>query len=300
MQQSTNISSTYSEYCTGYYGFGFNGKEKDDEVKGTGNSLDFGARIYDSRTGRWLSVDLLSGKYAGFSPFNFVRNSPMINIDPDGEDTYLVIYGAGADNPVLKTHNQGDNFKQSALALQKRLHKSGVLKEGDEVVVVYATTESEFINAVNKKYESGKIAQLDVFSHGSNNSMNFGGNENMEDGYTDAQKDYRLVSYFGSSVNPDGNNEFEQVDADNFTENAKVNLWGCNLGGSTTDPDEKCNAQGFADQLGGEREIKAFKNSGAEFKSKDNGKTAIIDGTMIRSKDRKSQEVKQTTFKKKN
>jgi len=36
------------------YRYGFNGKEKDDEVKGSGNSLDFGARMYDSRLGRWI------------------------------------------------------------------------------------------------------------------------------------------------------------------------------------------------------------------------------------------------------
>ena len=29
------------------YTYGFNGMEKDDEVKGNGNSLDFGARVYD-------------------------------------------------------------------------------------------------------------------------------------------------------------------------------------------------------------------------------------------------------------
>ncbi len=49
--------------CTMGYRFGFNGKENDNEVKGVGNSLDFGARIYDSRLGRWLIVDPLTKKY---------------------------------------------------------------------------------------------------------------------------------------------------------------------------------------------------------------------------------------------
>lgn len=31
------------------YRYGFNGKEKDDELKGEGNSYNFEARIYDSR-----------------------------------------------------------------------------------------------------------------------------------------------------------------------------------------------------------------------------------------------------------
>lgn len=54
------------------YRFGFNGKENDNEVKGTGNQLDFGARIYDPRLGRWLSLDPLQAKYPGFSPYNYV------------------------------------------------------------------------------------------------------------------------------------------------------------------------------------------------------------------------------------
>lgn len=36
--------------------YGFNRRERDDEVKGAANSLDFGARIYDPRVGRWLSL----------------------------------------------------------------------------------------------------------------------------------------------------------------------------------------------------------------------------------------------------
>lgn len=68
------------------YRYGFNGMEKDDEVKGAGNSLDFGARIYDSRLGRWSSVDPLQFKFPGLSPYNFVANSPLQYIDPDGRD----------------------------------------------------------------------------------------------------------------------------------------------------------------------------------------------------------------------
>jgi RHS repeat-associated protein len=85
LQNRTNISSTFSEYCTGYYGFGFNGKEKDDEVKGNNNSYDFGARIYDSRTGRWLSTDPLANKFPNESPYLFAGNNPILYIDPDGK-----------------------------------------------------------------------------------------------------------------------------------------------------------------------------------------------------------------------
>ncbi len=36
--------------CAGYYRYGFNGMEKDDEISGSGNSYDFGARTYDPRS----------------------------------------------------------------------------------------------------------------------------------------------------------------------------------------------------------------------------------------------------------
>lgn len=67
------------------YKYGFNGKEKDDEIKGSGNSLDFNARIYDPRIGRWLSTDPLMHQYPSYSPFNYSFNNPISFIDPDGE-----------------------------------------------------------------------------------------------------------------------------------------------------------------------------------------------------------------------
>src|SRR5690554_6175965 len=83
---------TYEDtiFVSGYevdraYRYGFNGMERDNEIKGQGNSYDFGARLYDSRLGRWLSIDPLASKYTGLSPYNFVANTPIQAIDPDGQ-----------------------------------------------------------------------------------------------------------------------------------------------------------------------------------------------------------------------
>jgi RHS repeat-associated protein len=73
------------------YRFGFNGKEQDNEVSGEGNSYDFGARIYDSRLGRWMSTDPLQVKYPNYTPYNFAINSPLIFVDYNGEDIYLTV-----------------------------------------------------------------------------------------------------------------------------------------------------------------------------------------------------------------
>lgn len=85
------------------YRYGFNGKEKDDEVKGNGNSLDYGARIFDPRLGRWLSLDPLFAKYPYASPYNFALNTPIQAKDPDGK---VVIFVNGYYNPGT---NEGGN-----------------------------------------------------------------------------------------------------------------------------------------------------------------------------------------------
>jgi RHS repeat-associated protein len=64
---------------------GFNGKRKDDETYGGGDSYDFGSRIYDPRLGRWLSVDPLQARYASISPYAFCAGNPITCIDPDGQ-----------------------------------------------------------------------------------------------------------------------------------------------------------------------------------------------------------------------
>ncbi len=68
------------------YRYGMNGKEKDDEIKGSGNSYDFGARMYDPRLGKWLTIDPLAKKFPSASPYCFSLNSPIVFQDYDGRD----------------------------------------------------------------------------------------------------------------------------------------------------------------------------------------------------------------------
>jgi len=70
----------------GSYRYGFNGKENDNEVKGTGNQQDYGMRIYDPRLGRFLSVDPLYKEYAELTPYQYASNTPIQAIDIDGEE----------------------------------------------------------------------------------------------------------------------------------------------------------------------------------------------------------------------
>ncbi len=79
----------YTAQSVGGYRFGFNGKEKDDENKGKGNSIDYDFRIADTRLGRWLSIDRFEGKHPWTTPYGFLANNPIIFIDPDGNEIRL-------------------------------------------------------------------------------------------------------------------------------------------------------------------------------------------------------------------
>ena len=81
----------YTSQSVAGYRFGFNGKEKDDEISGDGNAIDFGARIYEGRLGKWLSLDPLVGLYPGLCPYNFALNNPSTLIDIEGMDVQIGI-----------------------------------------------------------------------------------------------------------------------------------------------------------------------------------------------------------------
>jgi len=66
------------------YRFGYNGMEKDDEVKGNANSYTTEFRQYDPRLGRWMSLDPLMDNYAEMSPYVAFNNNPIYFTDPDG------------------------------------------------------------------------------------------------------------------------------------------------------------------------------------------------------------------------
>jgi RHS repeat-associated protein len=96
----------------GYYRYGFNGKEMDNEVSGAGNQYDYGFRIYNPRLGRFLSVDPLTPKFPFYTPYQFSGNKPISNIDLDGREDlyYLISFNEKTGLSQIKLTNQVDGL----------------------------------------------------------------------------------------------------------------------------------------------------------------------------------------------
>ncbi|MBI1267510.1 MAG: hypothetical protein GC193_08785 [Cryomorphaceae bacterium] len=89
------LSATdYSPFGVGLYGrnwsegyrYGFQGQEKDDEVKGESNSLNYKYRMHDPRLGRFFAVDPLAYDYPWNSPFAFSANRVIDGVELEGKE----------------------------------------------------------------------------------------------------------------------------------------------------------------------------------------------------------------------
>lgn len=82
----------------------YNGKEL--ETTNGLNWYDYGARRYDPVLGRWNAVDPSCEKYYGWSPYTYCKDNPVLRIDPNGKDDYI-LSGSGQ---LFKTKIEGSTY----------------------------------------------------------------------------------------------------------------------------------------------------------------------------------------------
>lgn len=119
--------------------------ERDGEFNNTPNMYDFGARMYSSRLGKFLSLDPLAKKFPAYTPYSFVNNMPISAIDPDGRDIIVLnstsgANGAGHQAVLISDGKGGWNY------VSKDGGEYGVYGKSKPVIENYKTIE-EFANS---------------------------------------------------------------------------------------------------------------------------------------------------------
>jgi len=134
------------------YRYGFNGMEKDDEVKGEGLQIDYGFRIYDPRIGKFLSIDPLTKSFPHYSPYQFAGNTPIQAIDLDGAEEYhyLALWDEKTKTIAFKLEASKTVKEKSFLGI------TWIPKETHTVVFQNSNGDkSEFVFTANKHIRMG-------------------------------------------------------------------------------------------------------------------------------------------------
>jgi len=189
--------------------------EKDDEIKGSGNSYDFGARIYDPRIGRWLKTDPKAATYPSHSPYCYVANSPIVFFDVNGEYIIFVNGEVGQMNAGYGSGEHPDraNYTYWTSTFVRRVKKAFDDKhvgyyDGDVGTLPstrydagYAQAKADFLTIYNslERDENGKIIEsVDMVSHSKGSAWAAG----FQDAWNEMVSDPEYADQFA-----DGNGE---------------------------------------------------------------------------------------------
>ncbi len=175
--------------ANGGYRYGFQGQEKDDEVKGGGNSLNYKFRMQDPRVGRFLSIDPLAKKYPWNSSYAFSENRVIDGVELEGAE---FLYSA--EGKFIKKLGPKTN-----ILIEKEVHQ---------------TIESNFIT--NLGYSTIKTINVD-FTQATQTSQNATAKTIFNEMFTDKFKTVDVRTYndesaecdcdgYGNSMNDQSNN----------------------------------------------------------------------------------------------
>jgi RHS repeat-associated protein len=99
----TQTTVTTTNCLLADYRYGFQGQEKDDEIKGEGNSVNYKYRMHDPRIGRFFAVDPLAPQYPSNSPYAFSENVVINAGELEGlEKVYVYYWNNKTDSWIKK------------------------------------------------------------------------------------------------------------------------------------------------------------------------------------------------------
>lgn len=88
--------------------FGYRGQEKDNEIRGEGNSINYAFRIHDVRIGRFFAIDPLSAKFPWNSSYAFSENKVIHAIELEGLEAHVLTQNFNSNGDFLNSSFKWD------------------------------------------------------------------------------------------------------------------------------------------------------------------------------------------------
>jgi RHS repeat-associated protein len=141
---------------TNSYRYGFQGQEKDDEIKGEGNSLNYTFRMHDPRIGRFFVTDPLEKKYPFYSPYQFSGNRVIDMVELEGLEPATPPSVEGVKEDAVDqqaVQNNTYSFSDALYAIfgsteNNALYKTWVAHMGTETTAAGWYSEADYKNIV--------------------------------------------------------------------------------------------------------------------------------------------------------
>lgn len=127
------------------YRYAFQGQEKDDEIKGKGNSLNYTFRMHDPRIGRFFATDPIEAKYSWNSPYAFSENNVMDGIELEGAEklSFKVHMAMQTGNPALGVVSFVDDWYSDKAESKVNALGSGLDKVAKAIAPIRPLTKEE-------------------------------------------------------------------------------------------------------------------------------------------------------------
>jgi len=146
------------------YRYGFQNQEKDDEIKGSGNSINYKYRMHDPRLGRFLSIDPMYKEYPFYSPYAFSGNRVIDAVELEGLQPGI-LFGT----PDAAATNYGTFYGDNSLranqeygsTIYKVVNSKGVAQYAYSTANIGTTGETVSVSSAPK----GTTPVADIHTH---------------------------------------------------------------------------------------------------------------------------------------
>lgn len=162
---------------------------------------DYGKRFYDPIIARWTSMDRLAEKYSIISPYQYVANNPIKNVDAKGDSIFVTANLKG-------DHRIWDSFKTME---RTAIGRAEILKfQRSSTTDIYISSEKGRDNAI--MYTQAHLGAKGMIKNGKINTSAMGNPEKFESMDGHKVKPKNVTSIIGVAIDRVNADKYDKYD----------------------------------------------------------------------------------------